>query len=112
MMNEQKELAEFQFEGGSFLVEVDRPKGASVERAALPNTNEMVTQAQESFEAAIDRITPVAAKAIQRIRRGLTDPADEVEVKFGIKLSIETGAIITSVGGEANFEVVMKWKNK
>jgi hypothetical protein len=111
MPNNDKELAAFEFEGGSFLVEVDRVKG-SVQRAALPDTDEMVAQARESFESAIDRVVPVAAKAIQRIRKGLTDPADEVEVKFGIKLSVEAGAFITSVGGEANFEVVLKWKHE
>lgn len=110
-MPERKELAEFKYEGGRFLVEVDRLSGSEATRAALPDTDEMVAIAKESFEDAIDGVVPVAAKALKRIRKGLTDPADEVELKFGIKLSVEAGAVITSVGGEANFEVVLKWKN-
>lgn len=113
MSDTPKELAEFTFNDGSgtFLVEVDEPRsGSSVKRAARGDTKEMVAEAKQSFEDALDRVTPVAARAIQRIRQGLTTPADEVELKFGIKLSLEVGAIITSVGGEANFEVTIKWK--
>jgi Trypsin-co-occurring domain 1 len=111
MPDVRRELAEFQYEGGTFLVEVEQRKGSEATRAALPNTEEMVAQAGESFEHAIDRVIPVAIAAIKRIRKGLTDPADEVEVKFGIKLSVEAGAFIAAVGGEANFEVVLKWKH-
>ncbi len=112
MSSSRKELAEFSFADGkgTFLVEVDKVSGSTTERAALGDTDEMVTRAKQTFEDAIDKITPVATRAIQRIRQGLTTPASEVEIKFGIKLSVEAGAIITSVGGEANFEVTFKWK--
>ncbi|MDD1435474.1 hypothetical protein MEN24_03375 [Dolichospermum sp. ST_sed10] len=36
----------------------------------------------------------------------------ELEVKFGIKLSADAGAFITSVGGEVNFEITVKWSNE
>jgi hypothetical protein len=111
MPEARRELAEFKYEGGTFLVEVEQRKGSEAKRAALPDTDEMIAQAGESFENAIDRVIPVATAAIKRIRKGLTDPADEVEVKFGIKLSVEAGAFIAAVGGEANFEVVLKWKH-
>ncbi len=112
MSNTPKELAEFTFNDGSetFLVEVDKLRGSSAERAALGDTEETVAKAKQSFEEALDKVTPVAARAIQRIRQGLTTPADEVELKFGVKLSSEVGAFIASVGGEANFEVTIKWK--
>jgi hypothetical protein len=42
----------------------------------------------------------------------LTDPADEVEVKFSVKLTAEVGAIITHLGGEATYEITLKWGNK
>jgi len=112
MSNTPKELAEFTFDDGSgtFLVEVDKFRGSSVARAALPSTQEMVATAKVSFEDALNKVTPVAARAIQKIRSGLTTPADEVELKFGIKLNTDVGAFIASVGGEANFEVTIKWK--
>jgi hypothetical protein len=41
--------------------------------------------------------------------RGLNTPADEVEVKFGLKLTAEAGAIFSSVGGEVSYEITLKW---
>jgi hypothetical protein len=110
MPHQPKDLAEFQYQGGSFLVEIDTPPSSSISRASRNDTDPLITKAKQSFEQALDRITPVAATALDRLHNGLTQPADEIEVKFGIKLAIETGAIITSLGGEANFEVVIKWK--
>lgn len=112
MSNTPKELAQFTFDDGrgTFLVEVDALYDSpSTERAALGDTQEMVAKAKESFEDALNKITPVASRAIHRIRQGLTTPADEIELKFGIKLNTEVGAFIASVGGEANFEVTIKW---
>jgi hypothetical protein len=43
---------------------------------------------------------------------GLTTPADEVEVKFGLNLSVDSGVIFAAVGGEVNFEVTLKWQRK
>jgi hypothetical protein len=35
-----------------------------------------------------------------------------VEVKFGIKMSGELGAIIASGSGEVNYEITLKWKRE
>jgi Trypsin-co-occurring domain 1 len=32
-----------------------------------------------------------------------------VKVKFGLKFNAEAGAIIASVGSEANFEIEVRW---
>ncbi|MGQ9869829.1 hypothetical protein [Leptodesmis sp.] len=47
-----KEIAQFSLEDGTkFLVEVDEPEGAAVERvAAEVNTEKMVLQAKQTFE--------------------------------------------------------------
>jgi hypothetical protein len=42
--------------------------------------------------------------------RSLNEPADEVEVKFGLKMSAELGAIVASGTAEANYEITLKWK--
>lgn len=107
-----KELAEFSLEDGTkFLVEVDEPEGRAVERVALPS-GQMVVKAQQTLEEALDKIQPVASTILTRLRTGLTTPADEVEVKFGIKLSAEAGAIFTAVGGEVTYEITLKWKGE
>jgi hypothetical protein len=95
----------------TFLVEVDEPTGQGVERTAI-DSGELVLKAKQTFEEALGRVQPVASTIISRFRDGLTIPADEVEVKFGLKLSAEAGVIFTSVAGEVNFEITLKWQSK
>ncbi|WP_258005778.1 CU044_2847 family protein [Cylindrospermopsis raciborskii] len=40
----------------------------------------------------------------------LSQPADEVEVKFGIKMSGTLGVLIASGNSEVNYEITLKWK--
>lgn len=109
----EKELAQFKLEDGTaFLVEVDTPKptqGGSIQRVASVNTKQMVYQATQTLEQALDTIKPVASTVVSRLKSGLTTPADEVEVTFGLKLAAEAGVVFGSVGGDVTFEVKLKW---
>jgi len=106
-----KQLAEFALEDGTkFLVEIDEPERATIERAALPS-GEMVLKAQQTFEAALDQIKPVASVILSKMKQ-LNTPANEVEVKFGLKLTVDAGAVFASVGGEVNYEITLKWKQE
>lgn len=109
----EKELAQFKLEDGTaFLVEVDEgrvTRGSGVQRVASPRTDQLVLEAQQTLEAAIDQVKPVIATVASRLRAGLTTPAEEVEVTFGLKLSAEAGIVFSAVGGEVTFEVKMKW---
>ncbi|AUB35965.1 hypothetical protein COO91_01858 [Nostoc flagelliforme CCNUN1] len=60
---------------------------------------------------ALDGIEPMVRTLKQRLN-ALTDPEDEVEVKFGVKLSAEIDAVVTKLGSEATYEITLKWKNK
>ncbi|NJN24043.1 MAG: hypothetical protein HC810_06135 [Acaryochloridaceae cyanobacterium RL_2_7] len=111
-MSQSKEIAEFKLEDGtSFLVEIEESDSGTVERVANDKLGEQVVKAKQSFEQALSHVTPVASAALNRLRYGLTTPADEVEIKFGVKLASEVGAIIASVGGDVNFEITLKWKH-
>ena len=102
-----KHLVEFPLEGsGSVLVEVDDTQAGRVARGTRPG--EVAEKANQTFEAALDKIKP-AAQAIITQLRGLNDEPDEVSVEFGIKLSAEAGAFIASAGVEANYKVSLKW---
>jgi hypothetical protein len=106
-----KQLIEFPLEeGGSIVVEVDVPEqeGGSV-HAARPG--EIAAKAEQTFEAALERIKPAAGAIIGKLR-GLSDPPNEMEVEFGLKLSAEAGAVIAAAGAEANYKVVLKWKRE
>ena len=107
---QEKQLIEFSQENGSkFLVEVSEPEGSAIERVSLPS-GQMVIKAQQSFEEALEKIKPVASTIITKLKH-LSIPADAVEVKFGLKLTADAGAIFTSIGGEVNYEITLKWSN-
>lgn len=111
IMAQRKEIAQFLLDDGTpFLIEIEETKSTSLERVARAGLDEQIVQAKQSFEKALDQVVPVASAALDRFRRGLTTPADEVELKFGVNLTAEAGAIIASVGGQVNFEVTLKWK--
>jgi Trypsin-co-occurring domain 1 len=106
-----KEIVQFKLEDGTtFLVEIDQPRSTGRRPVSRGSLEKDVIKVSQSFEQALDQVIPVAKAALNRIRNGLTTPADEVELKFGLKLTAEAGAIIASVGGEVNLEVTLKWK--
>lgn len=107
----EKALAEFTLEDGtSVIFEVPEPiDDSAIEEVGI---GDQVYKAQQSFEAALDRVKPVASAVMSRFKDGMTTPADEVEVKFGINLSADAGVIFSCVGGEVNFEVTLKWQNQ
>ncbi len=106
-----KRLVEFPLEdGSSILVEVEQPESkSSVGRVS--REDELMQKAQSTFEAALDRVKPIAGTMINKLR-SLNEPADEVEVKFGIKMSAEAGAIIAAASMEGNYEITLKWKRE
>lgn len=111
-MDKDRVLAEFCLEDGtSIRVEVPKPlDGSAVEEVSI--LDETLYKSKETIESALDKVTPVASAVMSRLKTGLTTPADEVEVKFGLDLSVESGVIISSVGGSVNFEVTLKWQKK
>ena len=106
---DKKILAEFQLEDGTtFLVEVPKPINEdAVEEVSI--LDEPVLKAKQTFEEALDKVVPVASAAMERLKSGLTTPADGIEVKFGLNLSADAGMIFSSVGSEVSLEVTLKW---
>ena len=101
-----KQLVEFPLsDDNSILIEVDEP--ATPGEEPVSRNGEMIVKAQKTFEQALANIDPMV-RAIKKKFDEMEDAADEVEVKFGVKLSGEVGAIIT-VGGEASYEITMRW---
>lgn len=64
-----------------------------------------------SFQEALEKAKLFAAKALTTFR-DLDVTPDEVAVEFGIKVSQEYGAIISTSGVEANLKVKLKWKKQ
>ncbi len=104
-----KRIVEFPLEsGGSILVEVDEP-ALTDDRIGL--RDEVTQKAQKTFESALDTVKPLANAIMTKVR-SLNQPADEVEVKFGVKMSAELGAVIASGNGEVNYEITLKWNRE
>lgn len=102
-------LIEFPLEGGgSVVVEVTEPVEGMIP-AATPG--EVVAKADQTFEAALDRVRP-AAQAILRKLRSLEEPPDQVQVEFSIKMNLKAGAVVASAGAEANYKVTLTWKQQ
>lgn len=104
-----KRIVEFPLESGdSIFVEVEDP--ASIDDC-IGLRDEIVQKAQQTFESALEKIKPLTNAIMTKVR-SLNEPADEVEVKFGIKMSAELGAVIASGNAEVNYEITLKWQRK
>ncbi|MFN5514333.1 MAG: CU044_2847 family protein [Cyanobacteriota bacterium] len=103
-----KQLIEYKLPDDSvILIEVEEPPTSGPKLVAKPG--KQAIEAKETFLEALDNLKPMI-DAIKEKVSGLNDPADEVEVKFGVKLTGQLGAVIT-VGGEASYEITLRWKN-
>jgi len=104
-----KQLIEFPLEDGDAIwveVESDEPGGM------VPATRGATShKAQQTFEAALERIRPAAQVIIGKLR-ALHDPPDEIEVEFGLKMNVKAGAIIAAAATEANYKITLTWKRK
>lgn len=104
-----KRIVEFPLESGdSIFVEVEDPVPID---DCIGLRDEIVQKAQQTFESALEKIKPLTNAIMTKVR-SLNEPADEVEVKFGIKMSAELGAVIASGNGEVNYEITLKWQRK
>ncbi len=103
-----RRLIEFPLEDGtSLLVEVEEMEKPGVVPAAREEG--VPERARQTFEAALEKVRP-AAEAVVRKLRSLSDPPDQVEVEFGLKLSAEAGAFLAAASTEANYKVTLTWK--
>ena len=101
-------LLEVPMEGGGSLVvqagEADLPD--DLELSAL-RPGEVVAQARQTLEDAIDRLQP----AVAAIRRRLEAMGpDEITVEFGILLGAETGVVVAKGPAEVHFTLSLTWK--
>ena len=91
-------------EGGSVSFEIDEPP--SMAHAGRGAT--IVKDAGESFERALVEVRNAASAALGQFR-AMAERPDEVEIKFGVKVDVQAGAIIAKTGLQGQFEVKLKW---
>jgi len=108
-------------DGGTVLVEVEDkaddlvPKGGVVRagRGVGQAAKDAIEEVETRFEDAMDAVRQNAQTIIDKVRGGLSDPPDEVEVTFGLKAAGEFGNFaIAKASAEANYSVKMTWKRE
>jgi Trypsin-co-occurring domain 1 len=104
-------LVEFEVgDGQTVFIEVEDVASTTIKPVSvLPG--DVAAKAKKTLGEALDHIAPMV-KTMRGRLNDVTEPGDEVEVKFGVKLNSEIGAVVGKLGGEMNYEVTLKWKNK
>jgi hypothetical protein len=92
--------------GGSVELEIDDDSGAAVMRGGLPRP--LIETTVVNFETAVAKVKPVALAVVRQFTDAIHGTSS-VKVKFGLKFTADAGAIIASVGSEANFEIEVTW---
>jgi hypothetical protein len=92
-------------EGKSAVIEIEDTKG--LVPAAAPGG--VIAKSKQSFDQALDTIGPIAGKLLNRLKEIPKTP-DQINLEFGLKLGFQTGVVIASGNGEANFKVSLTWK--
>ena len=104
------ELTEFKLdEGTSVYVETTElagPGGVGTEE--IGRAEDVAREAASTLEEALEALRPTIGAIASKVR-DIAGAADELQVKFGVKLAAAAGVIIAKAGAEANFEFTAKW---
>jgi hypothetical protein len=86
-----------------------QPSGEFVTRGrgGMVTGEEVVQRSEQGLDGALSRIQPAVRSLITKLRSETYDP-DEIQVEFGIQLSVGVGAFITA-GTTSNFRILMTW---
>lgn len=68
----------------------------------------LVERTQQNLDEVLSRARPAVVSLLRQLR-GHEDAPDEIEVEFGIQVSLEVGAFIATADSSANFRVTMRW---
>jgi hypothetical protein len=68
----------------------------------------LVERTQQSLDEVLAHARPAVSTLLRQVR-GQDDAPDELEVEFGIQISLEVGAYIAAASSTANFRVTMRW---
>jgi len=110
-------------DGTELIIETDEPSGAgryeddAYERSPYrggisEKAGKIVDVGKNLFQEAIKNIKSCAVEISDGVKNiPQTMRPDEVEASLSFKLSGELGAVITKVGGEAQIQVKLVWKD-
>jgi len=98
-------------------VETDLPSASTagydygLQRGAEGVPARIIQGAADSLNKGLDIAKNCALSVAQKMDElGEKARPDEVELKFGVKLDAEVGAVLTKTSAEAHLEITLKWK--
>ena len=101
------QLARFDLaDGGSVLVEVDAPDGISRVGA---RQDAVLASVGQKFDETLATVKDAATAALGQFR-SMGHRPDEVEIKFGVKLDADFGAVIARTGLQGQLAVKLTWR--
>ena len=98
--------------GGSIVIEsAEEPTHTSAGFLRGESGYTAANTATQSFDASVEAVRRSADLLVSKLR-GLSAPPDELTVSFALKASGELGGLaVAKNGGDANFNVTLKWSN-
>ena len=73
-------------------------------------TGRLVERTEQSLDEVLAHARPAVTSLLRQVREQ-EDAPDELEVEFGIQISLEVGAYIAAASSTANFRVTMRWRS-
>lgn len=83
--------------------------GGGLTTRGIP-TGRLIERTEQSLDEVLAHARPAVASLLRQMR-GQEDAPDELEVEFGIQVSVEVGAYIAAASSTANFRVTMRWRS-
>jgi hypothetical protein len=90
-----------------FVMEIDGDVDGGVIRSARPG--EIVATVTQSFDAALERLRPMTRVILAKVR-DIAEGPEQIDIEFGLKMTMEAGLIVAHATSEANFKVTLQWK--
>jgi hypothetical protein len=87
---------------------VEFPVEAGVQQVAR-SPEELAAKSAQAIENAMSTIREMSRKTKEGLDQ-LVERPSEIQVTFGVKLTMEAGALISKIGGEAALQVQLTWK--
>ncbi|MFD4422487.1 CU044_2847 family protein [Agromyces sp. NPDC058484] len=71
-------------------------------------TGRLLERTEQSLDEVLAHVKPAVTSLLRQIREQPDSP-DDLEVEFGIQISLGVGAYIAAASSVANFRVTMRW---
>lgn len=97
-------------DGQEIFFETDTPDDYYLEETGVDNVKQKATDAFHSALGTIGALATATANSL----RGLDEASvpDEIQLRFGMKLTGEYGAVVAKVSGETQISVTLTYKSK